>query len=57
MHYIGGKPQFAQYKNEIQTFPKLIYRVNAIPTKWPIAFFEELEQKIINLYGNTEDSK
>ena len=33
MHYIGGKPQFAQYKNEIQTFPKLIYRVNAIPTK------------------------
>lgn len=39
MHYIGGKPQFAQHKNEIQTFPKLIHRVNAIPNKILASFF------------------
>ena len=31
--------------------PKAIY----IPIKLPMAFFTELEQKILNLYGNTKD--
>ena len=37
------------------TVQKAIYRFNAISIKLLIAFFMELEQKILNLYGDTKD--
>ena len=35
--------------------PKAIYRFNAVSTKLPMAFFKELEQKVLNLYADTKD--
>ena len=34
---------------------KAIYKFNEIPMKLPMTFFVELEQKFLNLYGNTKD--
>ena len=36
---------------------KAVYRFKATPVKLPIAFFTELEQKFLNLYGNAKDPK
>ena len=36
-------------------WPKAVYRFTAILIKLPKAFFSELEQKILNFYGNTKD--
>ena len=35
--------------------PNAIYRFNEIPIKLPMAFFIELEQKILHLIVNTKD--
>ena len=40
---------------KMATSTKSLYRFNALLTKLPMAFFTELEQKILNLYGNTKD--
>ena len=37
--------------------PKAIYRFNAIPIKFPMAFFAEIEQKSQNLCVDTKDPK
>ena len=35
--------------------PNAIYRFNVIPIKLPMAFFTELEQKFLNVYGDIKD--
>jgi len=42
---------------KMSILPRAIYRFNAILIKIPIAFFTELEQVIINLYGAKKDPK
>ena len=42
---------------KMTVLPKAIYMFNAIPIKLPMAFFADLEQKILNLYGNTKDTE
>ena len=37
--------------------PKAIYRFSAILIKLPMAFFTEIEQKSLNLYGETKEPK
>ena len=37
---------------KVAILPKAIYRFNPIPTKTPMSFFEELEQKIIRFVWN-----
>ena len=40
---------------KMTTLLKAIYKFNEIPMKLPRTFFVELEQKFLNLYGNTKD--
>ena len=40
---------------EMTMLPKATYRFSATHIKLPMAFFTYLEQKILNLYGNTKD--
>ena len=35
--------------------PKAIYRFSAVPIKLSMAFFEELEQRVYKLHGNTKN--
>ena len=42
---------------KMSLLPKTIYTFITIPIKIPTAFFTELEQAILNLYGTTKDPR
>ena len=57
---MGSYSMFLDWENQYfqkTTLPKAIYRFNADPIKIPMAFFTELEQENLKLYGNTEKPK
>ena len=51
--FLDWKDQYC--KNDYATQRNLQF--SAIPIKLPMAFFTELEQKILQSYGNTKDPK
>ena len=40
---------------KMSMLPKAIYRFSAVPIKLSMAFFEELEQRVYKLHGNTKN--
>ena len=42
---------------KMSILPKAIYTFNAIPIKMAPAFFSKLEQRILKMYGTTNDPK
>ena len=42
---------------KMSILPKAIYRFNVIPIKLQMAFFAELQKKILNLYENRDEPK
>ena len=42
---------------KMTVLPQAIYIFSAMPIKLLMAFFTELEQKVLKLYGDTKDTK
>lgn len=57
MRYILSLAHYAQTINivKITILCQVIYKVNAIAIKIPMAFLIEQEKKNLNLYGNTKE--